>query len=189
MVQGETVRRIGDAMQFYVSKGGQRYGPYSVEELRQSLDSKFFTTGDFASCDDGHSWVAISAVPGIRPRAFIVEVDQEKKLLVIHYRGCVGAPDVKQCAEEVRAALQKMQSGFRLLADFTELESMDVTCVPHIKNIMELCDEKGVSSVVRIIPDPKRDIGLQIMSYFHYSGEVNIVTCENLSDAMKILAQ
>ena len=66
---------------------------------------------------------------------------------------------------------------------------MDVTCVPHLENIMERCDEKGVSAVVRIIPDPKRDIGLQIMSYFHYSGDVKIVACENLSDATKILSQ
>ena len=114
---------------------------------------------------------------------------KRKNLLVIRYRGRVGAPDVKQCVEEIRVALPKMQSGFQLLADFTELESMDVTCVPHLENIMERCDEKGVSAVVRIIPDPKRDIGLQIMSYFHYSGRVNIVTCENLCDATKILPQ
>jgi anti-anti-sigma regulatory factor len=176
-------------MQIYVSKGAQRYGPYSVEELKQQLASNVFTTGDFASCDDGRSWIRISAVPGIGSTAFAVEIDEVKKLLVIRYRGCVGASDVEQCAEEVRAALSKIQSGFRLLADFRELESMDVTCVPHIKNIMEACDEKGVSAVVRIIPDPKRDIGLKIMSYFHYSGEVNVVTCENLSDARKILAQ
>ncbi len=66
---------------------------------------------------------------------------------------------------------------------------MDVTCVRHIANIMELCDEKCVNAVVRIIPDPKRDIGLQIMSYFHYRGDVKIVTCENLKDATKILSQ
>jgi anti-anti-sigma regulatory factor len=176
-------------MQIYISKGAQRYGPYSVEELKQQLESDVFTTGDFASCDDGRNWIRISAVPGIGPTTFTVEIDQVKNLVAIRYHGCVGASHVERCAEEVQSALRKMQSGFRLLADFTELESMDVTCVPHIKNIMELCDEKGVSAVVRIIPDPKRDIGLQIMSYFHYSGEVNIVTCDNLSDAAKILAQ
>lgn len=176
-------------MQIYVSKGAQRYGPYSVEELKQQLDSNVFKPGDFASCDDGRSWIRISAVPGIGSTAFTVEIDQVKNLLMIRYRGCVGASDVEQCAEEVRIALPKMQSGFRLLADFTELESMDVMCVPHIEDIMERCDEKGVNAVVRIIPDPKRDIGLKIMSYFHYSGEVNIVTCDNLSDAAKILAQ
>jgi anti-anti-sigma regulatory factor len=180
---------ICHAMQIYISKGGQRYGPYSVEELRQQLESSVFTTGDFASCDDGRSWIPIRAVPGIGPTTFTVGIDQVKNLLAIRYRGRVTASAVERCAEEVRAALGKMQSGFRLLADFTELESMDVACVPHIEKIMELCDEKGVCAVVRIIPDPKRDIGLQIMSYFHYSGDVNIVTCHNLSDATKILSQ
>ena len=51
---------------------------------------------------------------------------------------------------------------------------MDVACVPHLEHIMQLCDEKGVSAVVRAIPDPRRDIGLQIMSYFHYGPEVRI---------------
>jgi hypothetical protein len=129
----------------------------------------------------------ISALPGIGPARFAVEIDQARNLLVIRYRGRVTGSDVERCAEEVGIGLRKMQSGFRLLADFTELESMHVSCVPHIKNIMELCDEKGVSAVVRIIPDPKRDIGLQIMSYFHYGGEVKIVSCENLSDAEKVL--
>jgi anti-anti-sigma regulatory factor len=189
MAQGETVRPIYHAMQIYISKGGQRYGPYSVEELRQQLESGVFTTGDFASCDDGRSWIPISAVPGIGSTTFTVGIDQAKNLLVIRYRGRVIAAAVKRCAEEVRAALAKMQSGFRLLVDFTELESMDVNCASHIEKIMELCDEKDVSAVVRIIPDPKRDIGLQIMSYFHYSGVVKIITCKNLDDATKILSQ
>jgi anti-anti-sigma regulatory factor len=123
----------------------------------------------------------------LRPAYFSVEIEQRENLLRICYRGCVGASDVERCAEKIRAALPKMQSGYRLLVDFTELESMDESCMPHIKNIMELCDQKGVSTVVRVIPDPKRDIWLQIMPYFHYSAEVKIVSCENLSDAMKIL--
>jgi hypothetical protein len=41
--------------------------------------------------------------------------------------------------------------------------------------------------VVRVIPDPHRDIGLQIMSYFHYKGDVRIVTCETLAEAAKTL--
>jgi anti-anti-sigma regulatory factor len=176
-------------MQIYISKGGQRYGPYSVEELKEELDSEVFTPGDFASCDEGRTWARISAVPEVGPASFAVEIDQAKNLLVIRYHGRVTASDVERCAEEVRIALPRMQSGFQLLVDFTELESMDVSCVPHLENIMERCDEKGVSAVVRIIPDPRRDIGLQIMSYFHYSGDVRIAACENLSDAEKILSQ
>ena len=64
---------------------------------------------------------------------------------------------------------------------------MDVACAPFIEKAMDLCNEKGASIVVRVIPDPHRDIGLQIMSYFHYSGEVQIITCETLDQAEDIL--
>ena len=60
---------------------------------------------------------------------------------------------------------------------------MEVTCAPHLKRIMELCNAKGVSTVVRVIPDPRRDIGLQIMSSFHYGPDVRIQTCPSLDEA------
>jgi hypothetical protein len=177
------------SMEIYVSKGGQGYGPHSIEELRRQLNTAVFELDDFASCDGGRNWLPIRTLAGIGPITFTIESDQAKNLLTIRYRDWVGASDIERCIEEVRAALPKMKSGFQLLANFTELRYMDVTCVPHIENIMELCDEKGVSAVVRIIPNPKRDIGLQIMSYFHYSSDIKIVTCENLSDAVNILSQ
>jgi uncharacterized protein DUF4339 len=98
MIQGQTVR-ICSALQIYISKGVQRYGPYSVEELRQQLDSEVFRPGDFASYDDGRTWAPISAVPGIGPTSFTVEIDQAKNLLVIRYHGRVTASDVERCAE------------------------------------------------------------------------------------------
>ena len=74
-----------------------------------------------------------------------------------------------------------------LLADLTALESMDVGCAPFIEKAMDLCNEKGASIVVRVIPDPHRDIGMQIMSIFHYGSDVQIVTCETLAEAIKML--
>ena len=53
---------------------------------------------------------------------------------------------------------------------------------------MDMCNEKGVEMVVRLIPDPHKDIGLNIMSLFHYRRRVRLVTCETLAEAMKILA-
>jgi anti-anti-sigma regulatory factor len=175
-------------MQIYVSKNGQRYGPYSVEELRLEVHSAVFTPAHFASCDNGRSWTPISAVPGMGPLAYTVAIDTENNLLVIRYRDHVRASAVERCAEEVGAALAGLPSGFQLLVDFTELESMEVSCAPHLEHIMELCNERGVSVVVRIIPDPKRDIGLGIMSYFHYGPDVRIRTCESLEEAAAILA-
>jgi hypothetical protein len=42
--------------------------------------------------------------------------------------------------------------------------------------------------VVRVIPDPQKDIGLNILSLFHYRKRVRIVTCETLDEARKVLA-
>ena len=115
------------------------------------------------------------------------EVDEPKSLFVIRYRGVVGAEETKKGLEEIRDGLAKLQPGFRLLADLTELESMDMGCAPVIEKAMDMFNEKGASMVVRVIPDPHRDIGMQIMSIFHYRGDVQIFTCETLAQADDLL--
>ena len=115
------------------------------------------------------------------------EVDEPKRLLVIRYHGVVRAEETEKGLEQIKSGLAKLQTGFRLLADLSDLQSMDVACAPHIEKAMDMCNEKGASMVVRVIPDPHRDIGLQIMSIFHYGGDVQILTCETLVQAMEIL--
>ena len=119
---------------------------------------------------------------------FTIEFDQPRNLLVIRYRDHVGPDETARALEEMRLALEKIERGFRLLADLTGLRSMDIACAPHIESAMDLCNGKGVAQVVRIIPDPRQDIGMQIMSYFHYGGDVRIVTCASADEARKILA-
>lgn len=115
------------------------------------------------------------------------EVHEPRNLLVIRYHGLVVAHETEKGLEQVRNGLAKLQSGFRLLADLSELESMDVGCAPFIEKAMDMCNEKGASMVVRVIPDPRRDIGLKIMSAFHYRGDVQIFTCETLAQAAELL--
>jgi anti-anti-sigma regulatory factor len=115
------------------------------------------------------------------------EVDQPQNLLAIRYRGAIAPQEAEQGLAEIRSGLAKLTSGFRLLADLTELEKMDVACAPFIEKAMDLCNEKGASMVVRVIPDPHRDIGMQVMSIFHYRGEVQILTCQTLAEAKELL--
>jgi anti-anti-sigma regulatory factor len=115
------------------------------------------------------------------------EVDEPKRLLVIRYNGAVRAEETEKGLEQIRNGLAKLQRGFRLLADLSELQSMDVGCAPFIEKAMDMFNEKGASMVVRVIPDPHRDIGLQIMSIFHYGGDVQILTCQTLAEAEEIL--
>ncbi|MEY2488453.1 MAG: hypothetical protein QOC70_395 [Verrucomicrobiota bacterium] len=119
---------------------------------------------------------------------FTIEFDQPQNLLIIRYSDHVGADETKRALEEVRLALERVERGFRLLADLTELQSMEIACAPHIESAMEMFNHKGVSEVIRVIPDPRKDIGMQIMSYFHYGGDVRIVTCESMDEAMTFLA-
>ena len=115
------------------------------------------------------------------------EAHVPKKLLEIRYGDVVRAEDAEKGLDQLQAALARLESGFRVLVDLTALESMDVKCAPSVEKAMDLCNEKGASTVVRIVPDPHRDIGLQIMSIFHYRGDVRIITCATLAEANAIL--
>ena len=130
-------------------------------------------------------------MPELKPSAEVekyqVEINREADLLIIRYAGRVGVAEVEQCFAATETALPSMRPGFRLLVDLTQLESMQPACVPSIRKIMQLCNQRGVSLVARVIPDPTRDIGLQIMSYFHYGPAVRTITCANLEEAEKIL--
>jgi hypothetical protein len=94
--------------------------------------------------------------------------------------------ETRLCAEEVRLALTLLPPGFRLIVDLTALQLMEAACSPLIANIMEICNAAGVAEVLRIIPDPTRDIGLQIMSFFHYGNDVHIRTCASAAEAVNL---
>ena len=94
---------------------------------------------------------------------FSVETNKAKRLLVISAAGHVSKEEVKHAAEQVREALQDAAPGSRVLTDFRWLESMRPSAAPHIAEIMDALAEKQVASVIRIIPDPGKDIGMNIL--------------------------
>ena len=118
---------------------------------------------------------------------FKVELGKAANLLTISYYGAVGPEEIIHCEKEVKLLLGELEPGFRLLTDLTDLESMDLDCLPSIKRMMDFCNKKGVHTVVRVIPDPKKDIGLNILSLFHYEKRVHIVTCKTLDEAKSVL--
>ena len=118
---------------------------------------------------------------------FQVEADKSKNLLKISFAGRVGLEEAKRCEEEVETLVPDLQPGFQLLTDLSGLESMDLACVPHIERVMDLCNRKGVAKIVRIVPDPHKDIGFNILSLFHYRHGIPIVTCETPEEAIEAL--
>jgi anti-anti-sigma regulatory factor len=119
---------------------------------------------------------------------YAVELDRSKRLLVISVLRRVTAEQAKMAAGRVRELLQDVAPGFRVLADFRWLDSMDSAAARHIAEIMDALAEKGVASVMRVIPDPHKDIGLNILSQFHYGPEIKIATFQTLADALQSMA-
>src|ERR1700729_2043035 len=119
----------------------------------------------------------------------IVEAEISRDLLTVTYCGDVVPEEFERIEPEFEKALGLMEPGFRLLTDLGGLESMEFSCAPFIEKFMNLINARGVSEVVRIVPDPKKDIGFRVMSYFHYSPGVNIVTVETAEEAARVLAR
>jgi hypothetical protein len=119
---------------------------------------------------------------------YAVELDRSKRVLVISGVQRVTAEQAKLAARRVRELLQDVAPGFRVLADYRWLESMDSAAARHVAEIMDTLAEKGVASVTRVVPDPHKDIGLNILSQFHYGPEIKIATFETLADALQSMA-
>ena len=119
---------------------------------------------------------------------YAVELDRSKRLLVISAAQRVTAEEAKMVAQRIRDVLQDVAPGFHVLADFRGLQTMDSAAARHIAEIMDALAEKEVASVTRVMPDPHKDIGLNILSQFHYGPDVTITTFDTLADAVQSIA-
>ncbi len=120
---------------------------------------------------------------------YSVEADKSKRLVIISAVGRVTKEEAKQAAQQVRDILKDFVAGFRVLADFRWLESMDTAAARHVAEIMDALTAKQVALVIRVMPDPHKDIGLNILSQFHYGPETQITTFETLADALQNLVK
>jgi hypothetical protein len=118
----------------------------------------------------------------------LVTSNKSKRLLCVSYSGQVRVEEFQNGLEDLKAQLNELSPGFRLLADFSRLESMGLDCVPVLGGMMDLIGAAGVSLVVRVITDPSKDIGMNILTIFHYPHRPQILICENMNEAARALA-
>lgn len=115
---------------------------------------------------------------------YSVEADREKRLIVINAVGHVTAAEVEEVAARVLELTQDILPGFQALTDFRFLEYMEPAAAHHIATIMDAFAAKKVAVVLRVLTDPRKDIGLNILSNIHYKPEVQIATYEKLAEAV-----
>ena len=119
---------------------------------------------------------------------FFAASNKSKKVLYMGFIHRVTVEELQRGREDVEALLSELPSGFNLLADFGRLESMDVDCATEMGKVMELNDRKGVGLVVRVMPDPSKDIGMNILTTFHYRHKPRVATCETMEEAAELLS-
>jgi len=113
--------------------------------------------------------------------------NKARQLLCVSYVERVGAGDLDRSREDVNTLLAELGPGFRLLADLSRLDVMETACATELGQFMDLMDQSGVSQVVRVIPDPKKDIGMNILTILHYRHRPRVVTCSTMTEAAQEL--
>jgi hypothetical protein len=119
---------------------------------------------------------------------FLATSNKAKRLLSLRYIHQVRPEELARAEKDLKVLLAELSPGFRLLVDLTQLESMHPDSLTVIGRMMELFDRSGVGLIVRVIPDPGKDIGFNISTVFHYPHHPQVVTCETLIEAARALA-
>jgi hypothetical protein len=119
---------------------------------------------------------------------FLVTTDKAKRLLHMSFIGNVTPEELQQGGRDLTALLADFPAGLLLLADLERLKFMGEECVEQLGKNMELLDRHGVELVARVIPDPTKDIGLSILTVFHYRRPPRTVICQTMEEAARALA-
>ena len=116
-----------------------------------------------------------------------INYDRRHNAVVIEFSGKVDTDQGEQYLPRIPEVIPKHGKGFALLVDLSSVESMDTKIQESITKAMDLFNAAGVTKVIRVIPDPDKGIGFNILSVFHYSKNVKILTLPSRAEAMKRL--
>lgn len=114
---------------------------------------------------------------------FSAEMDTKRNVLHVRFCGAVKGARLERESEQLVDLLKNTSPGFTVVADFTALDSMDLDCLPAVTRMMDLHMAAKVGRVIRVIPDPAKDIGFNILSITHYRGRVRTLTCATRAEA------
>jgi len=118
----------------------------------------------------------------------LVTSNKQHRLLCLTYVQRVSPAELEVARAESTALLADLPPGIRLLADLSQLEFMDLACAAEIGRTMDLFNKHGVELIVRVIPDPAKDIGFNILGAFHYPQQPRTITRQNLAEALRQLS-
>ena len=118
---------------------------------------------------------------------FLATTNKPRRLLQLSYVAHVSMAELEHGHDELKGLLMEFPTGFRVLVDLARLDSIDLGAVEIIGRTMELLEQNGLELVVRVMPDPSKDIGFKIIGIFHYKKLPRIIICETMEEAARAL--
>jgi anti-anti-sigma regulatory factor len=112
-----------------------------------------------------------------------ISYNQQQNTVFIEFVGKIDAAEGEQHFPNLPKVIPQHGKGFTLLVDLSLVESMDPKILKSITKAMDLMNASGVTKVIRVIPRLDQDIGLNIVSIFHYSKNVNVITVQSRKEA------
>ena len=110
--------------------------------------------------------------------------DKRHNVAIIEFSGRVDKAQAEEHYSRIEQIVPQDVRSFKILTDFSGVQTMDLEIQDIIKKVMDYFNERGVTEILRVIPDPAQDIGFNIMSAFHYSKGVKILTLESRQEAL-----
>jgi hypothetical protein len=115
--------------------------------------------------------------------AFDVIIDSARNVVEFRFLGHVTVAEMKKGLGDLQRAVDRLQPGFTILNDLSGLDAMDLECAVVLTQTMDLCRDHKVGTVMRVVPDPSKDIGFNILSIIHYRRGVKIATFNTRAEA------
>lgn len=115
--------------------------------------------------------------------------DKELNVIVLEFAGTIDAAQGEELIATVQDVVPERAKGFRVLTDLSAVQGVDTGLSEPAKKLMIFFNQHGVKEVIRVIPDPSFDIGLNIMSIFHYSKDVSVITVQTRKEAQARLEE
>jgi len=105
-----------------------------------------------------------------------VNCDAEHNAVIVEFEGNVDAAQAERSFSQLEELLPMVGQGFKLLVDYSSVETMEPEVEGEVAKAMDLLNERGVREIVRVLPDPDSDFGFEVLSSRHYSPQVRIHT-------------
>jgi hypothetical protein len=122
------------------------------------------------------------------PSQIDVFTETARNVFHMRFHGQVTAPGLAAVVPVAEQQIAALPPGFSVLTDLSDLESMELECVPSLTKVMDQLRKSRPRLIVRIIPNPDKDIGFNLLSIIHYRGDVQILTCETRAEADRALS-